>query len=204
MKCLKVLPSSLIHQTTVLLLAGMLTACVGAAREPVENLTSLGGGETLVVGRVELVPPLAMNEQKIEGIGTSDFKNKIFLITDEKFRELEDEPVVADFTGRIEATIGKNFFVRSDSKPFYILAGMFYLELRGRDQSKIYFPGNLKATLKPGDKAVYIGTIQYHRDEFFDIKKVVIVDDYEKANSEFRKTFGANYSLRKALLTKAK
>jgi len=187
-----------------ILLIGTLSACVGAAREPVESLTTLGGGETLVVGRVELVPPLSKDEQKIKGLGTGGFENKIFLIIDDRYRVLKAEPVVADFTGRIEALLGKNFFVRSDSKPFFVIAGMLYLELGGSEMNRAYFPGGLKASLKPGDKAVYIGTIQYHRNEFFDVTKVAVVDDYESANAEFKKKFGTRNTLRKALLTQVK
>lgn len=187
-----------------MLLLGVLSACVGAAREPVDSLTALGGGETVVVGRVELVPPLGKDEQKIKGLGTGGFENKIILITDGNYRVLKAEPVVADFDGRIEALLGKNFFVRSDSKPFFIIAGMLYLELGGSEMSRAYFPGGLKASLKPGDKAVYIGTVQYHRNEFFDVTKVAVVDDYESANAEFKKKYGAKYTLRKALLTQVK
>ncbi len=190
--------------TAMALLLGMLGACVGAAREPVENLTSLGGAETLVVGRVELLPPLSKNEQKIRGLGTGGFENKIFLIIDDHNRVLKAEPVVADFTGRIEALLGENFFVRSDSKPFFVIAAMLYVELGGSEMNKVYFPGGLKASLKPGDKAVYIGTVQYHRNEFFDVTKVAVVDNYENANAEFKKKFGAKYALRKALLTQVK
>lgn len=187
-----------------LLLLGALSACVGAAREPLESLSELQGGETIVVGRVELVPPLRKDEQKIKGLGTSGFENKIILITDEHYRVLKEEPVIADFTGRIEAILGKNFFVQSNGKPFFILGGMLYLELGGSEMSKAYFPGGLKVSIKPEDKAVYIGTVQYHRNEFFEVTKVAIADDYERANSEFKKKFGTKYSLRKALLTQAK
>ena len=186
------------------LLLAMLGACVGAAREPVDSLSGLGDVETVVVGRIDLVPPLRKDEQKLNGLGTGRFENKIFLITDEHYRVLKDEPGMADYAGRIEATLGKNFFVGSDSKPFYILGGMLYLDLGGADTNRAYFPGGLKVDLRPGDRAVYIGTIRYHRNEFFEITKAVIVDDYARANAEFKKKYGAKYSLRKALLTPVK
>jgi hypothetical protein len=186
------------------LLLGLLGACVGAAREPVDSLSGLGDGETVVVGRIELVPPLRKNEQKLKGLGTGRFENKIFLITDEHYRVLTEEPGMDDYAGRIEATLGKNFFVGSDSKPFYILGGMLYLDLGGPEMNRAYFPGGLRVALRPGDRAVYIGTVRYHRNEFFEITKAVIVDDYERANAEFKKKYGAKYSLRKALLTPVK
>jgi hypothetical protein len=187
-----------------LLFIGALSACVGPAREPVDSLSGLSGGETVVVGRIELVPPLRKNEQKLKGLNSGSFENKVFLFADEHYRVLTDEPGMADYAGRIEAILGKNFFVRSDSKPFYILGGMLYLDLGGREMNRAYFPGGLKVAIKPGDKAVYVGTVQYHRNEFFEVTKAAIVDDYDRANAEFKKKFGAKYHLRKALLTTVK
>jgi hypothetical protein len=187
-----------------LLFIGVLSACVGAAREPVDSLSGLGGDETVVVGRIDIVPPLRKDEQKLKGLNSGSFENKVFLLADEHYRVLTEEPVMADYAGRIEAILGKNFFVRSNSKPFFILGGMMYLDLGGREMNRAYFPGGLKASLKPGDKAVYVGTVQYHRNEFFEVTKAAIVDDYERANAEFKKKFGAKYPLRKALLTPVK
>jgi hypothetical protein len=186
------------------LLLGVLSACVGPARESVDSLTGLNSDETIVVGRVDLVPPLRKDEQKFKGIIIGDPENKIFLITDYQHRVLTQEPGVADFSGRIEAKLGKNFFVRSDNKPFFILGGMLYLDLGGSEMNRAYFPGGLKVALKPGDRAVYVGTVQYHRNEFFEVTKTVIIDDYARANAEFKQKFGAKYPLRKALLATVK
>lgn len=187
-----------------LLMVCTLSACVGAAREPLDSLSELQSGETIVVGRIELVPALKKGEQKIQGLNSGSFENKIFVITDDQNRVLKNEPEVADYAGRIEAILGKDFFVRSSNKPFYIVAGMMYLELGGSEMNRAYFPGGMKVSIKPGDKAVYIGTVQYHRNEFFEVSKVAIVDDYDYANAEFKKKFGGKISLHKALLTQAK
>lgn len=186
------------------LLGAALGACVGSAREPLGNLSELGSDETIVVGRVELVPALQKDEQKIKGLNSASFEKKLFLFADEKYRVFKQEPQLDDYAGRIEATIGNNFFVRSNSKTFHILGGMMYLEVGGKEMNRAYFPGGYKATIRPGDKAIYIGTIQYHRNEFFDISKVSIVDDYDRANIEFKNKYGGKYTLSKALLTPAK
>jgi hypothetical protein len=185
-------------------LLGALGACVGPARESVSSLSGLNGSETVVVGRIELVPPLRKNEQKFKGIIVGDWEIKIVLITDDQYRQLTDEPGMGDFAGRIETKFGRTFFVRSDSKPFYILGGMMYLDLGGSEINKAYFPGGLKVALKPGDKAVYVGTVRYHRNEFFEITKASIIDDYDATSAEFKKKFGAKYPLRKALVTTVK
>ncbi len=182
----------------------LLGACAGPARQDVDSLSEVGAGETLVVGRIELVPPLRKDEQKIKALNSGTYENRIFLLADVQYRVLVSEPVLADYNGRIEATLGKNFFVRSDRKPFFILGGVLFLDIGGSELNKAYFPGGLKVPIQPGDRAVYIGTLKYHRNEFFEITKVAIEDDYERANAEFKKKFGTKNSLRKALLTPAK
>jgi hypothetical protein len=189
---------------TCLLLLGTLCACAGPARQPLGGLNELQRDETIVVGRVELVPALGKGEQKLEGIGSGAARNKLILMADEQYRVLGDEPSAADFGGRIEATLGETFFVRSSNKPFSILGGMLYLQFSAREMKKLYFPGGLKVSVKPGDEAKCIGMLQYHRDEFFEVTKMVVVDDYERANGEFKKAFGSKYALRKALLVPVK
>lgn len=60
--------------------------------------------------------------------------------------------------------------------------------------------GTFAVAVRPEDKAVYIGTIRYHRDIFFGTEKVEIVDEYAEAQSEYRRKFGVGLVLRKALV----
>jgi hypothetical protein len=190
-------------RVAVSLLALALAACAAPPRENVDSFSEVGAGEAVVVGRIELVPPLGKNEQKIQALNSGSFENIVFLMADENNRTLRGEPTSADFGGRIEATLEQTFFVRSGDRPFYILGGMLWLEI-GRGSNKVYFPGGLRVALKPGDKAVYVGTVRYQRDEFWNFKKVTIVDDYDRANAEYRKKFGTRIPLRKALVTPVK
>mgnify|MGYP001434112348 FL=1 len=105
--------------------------------------------------------------------------------------------------GRIEAKLGDHFFVSSGNSPFYILGGVVFLDA-GPGMNRARFPGGLKVSLNPGDRAVYIGTLRYHRDEFFEITRVAVVDEYGAAQAEFTKKFGAGVPLRKALMTPSK
>jgi hypothetical protein len=94
--------------------------------------------------------------------------------------------------------------VRSTSAPFYILGGVLFLEIGGSSLERVYFPGGLHVAVKPGDRGVYIGTLRYHRDEFFEITRVTVVDDYREASAEFAGKFGRGAALRKALMTRTK
>ncbi len=187
----------------VLLLALALAGCAPAARAPVDSEQGLGSGETIVMGRVELVPPLQKGEQRLHGIGTGAYENRMLLLTGERDRALPADPAIADYADRIEATLGNHFFVRSRSEPFYILGGILFLDV-GSGVNRARFPGGLRVEVKQGDRAVYIGTLRYHRNEFFDITRVTVVDEYGAAEAEFRKKFGSGVKLRKALMVPAR
>jgi len=183
-----------------ILLLALMAGCAPAPRAPLDSVDALGGEEMVVVGRVELVPPLRKGEQRIRGNVVGNFENRMFLITDEHPRPLPRELKLADYTGRVEAPLGSTFFVRSRSAPFYLLGGVLFLDFGGDTQQRAHFPGGMQVAARPGDRAVYIGTLRYHRDEFFEISRVVVVDEYAQANAEFVKKFGTRYPLRKVLL----
>lgn len=182
----------------------LLAACAPAPRAPLTSLEALDRDEVVVVGKVELVPPLRKGEQKIRGMVVGNFENTMYLMMDEKLRPLPDDPRIADYAGRIEASIGKTFFVRSKAAPSYVLGGVLFLDIGGSSQQKAYFPGGFQVAAKPGDRAVYVGTLRYHRDEFFEITRITIVDEHREASAEFEAKFGRGQALRKALLTRVK
>ena len=186
------------------LLAVLLAACAPAARAPLTSLNALGSDEVVVVGKVELVPALRKGEQKIRGMVVGNVENTMLLMMDEKLRPLPEDPRIADYAGRIEAPIGSTFFVRSKAAPSYVLGGVLFLDIGGSSLQKAYFPGGFQVAARPGDRAVYVGTLRYHRDEFFEVTRITVVDDYREASAEFEAKFGKGQTLRKALLTRVK
>jgi hypothetical protein len=126
----------------------------------------------------------------------------MLLITDERLRPLPRDPAIADYAGRIEAPLGATFFVRSRNAPFYVLGGVLFLEVGESGMQRAYFPGGLQVAAAPGDRAVYIGTLRYQRDEFFEVSRVTVVDEYAEASKEFAGKFGGRQALRKALMKK--
>lgn len=188
----------------LIVLGAACTLALAGARKPVSSFAKVGNTEAVVVGRVELVPPLHEHDQRIKGIGTGRFKNKMFLMVDKEYRELTEEPGRRDFKGRIDASFGEEFIVRSSNEPFFIIAGMIYLSLGDGPPDPAYFPGGFKVEIDHDDKAVYIGTIRYHRNDFFEVERVEIADDYERVKAEFEREFGKEHPLRKSLLIPAR
>jgi hypothetical protein len=185
-------------RASLLAAALALAGCVPSALAPVSSTDGVGRGETILVGRVELVPPLQKGEQRLTAIGTGSYQNVMLLLTGERDRPLPADPKIADYADRIEAPLGSHFFVRTRSAPFYIQGGIVLLDSA---MSRARFPGGIRVALKEGDRAVYIGTLRYHRNEFFDITDMQVVDEYAAANAEYVKKFGNGIPLSKALMT---
>jgi len=185
----------------------LLAACVPTSRiKPVENLAQVPAGETLVVGRIELDPPLKPGEQKLSE-RYAEYERLALVIVDEEPREM-DRLSLGDLKQRINAPFGQHFFVSHAAQPFYIVKSWVVMyakiEVRSGNSSSpadttAPLQGLFRVDVRPGDKAVYIGTIRYHRDEFFGTTKVVVRDDYASANAEFQRRFGKGVSLRKVL-----
>jgi hypothetical protein len=176
-----------------------LAACVGPALQTVSSFKDVANEELVLVGKVKLTPPLMKDEQNLKRVlGIS--KNTAIVLLDERLQKLEDEPRLADYAGRLEAPLGGTFFVSRKREPFFIRAAMIQLD----EQRKAWLPGGLKIPAQPTDKAVYIGTIHYHRDEFFNIVKVTVDDDFDEAEGAFKKRFGGKRALRKALAVAVK
>ena len=76
----------------VLLTALALAGCVPSALAPVSSADGVGGGVTIIVGRVELVPPLRKGEQRLTAMGTGSYLNLMLLLTGERDRPLPTDP----------------------------------------------------------------------------------------------------------------
>lgn len=56
-----------------------------------------------------------------------------------------------------------------------------------------------KINISPTDQAIYIGTLEFKRDEFGAVEKVKVIDEYDQALVEYQKKFGNNL-LKKSLI----
>lgn len=160
-----------------------------------------------MVGPVELVPPLTPAEQNLK-TGTSErFRNKAAGIFSNRQFDLNNLPISIG-NHAIMAEMGKEFFARQPRNDEIIYSGSFVLMnstasqsgYMGRnvsvDMRRMNLPGGLKFQVKPDDRAVYIGTIRYHRDDFNSITKIEMINDYQRVNEAFKARFGNGINLR--------
>jgi hypothetical protein len=178
----------------------LLSACsTGSPKAVVEKPGDVGSGEVILVGRVEFVPPLGPDDQQLTGSG-KQYKDKVLLVTDERPRRIENlRP--GDLKDRIEASLREPFYVKSGNRPLYIVGAVVVMQKTlSWDPGRLQLPASYKIDIRPGDKAVYVGTLRYHRDEFFGITRIEVIDSYARAEVDFRKRFGAHLLLRKSLM----
>ncbi len=130
-----------------------------------------------------------------------DAGNVAYVLTSERKRRLESEPTLSDYKGRIDAPLGEFFFVETPSRPFYIIGAQVLLASGGVRPDDVYLPGGLKVSVRSSDQAIYIGTLRYHRNEFFDITDVELIDEYDAARRALSRRFGDASELERRMVT---
>lgn len=184
-----------------LLLTGsfILAACMSLGKVNVDSLTEVKSDEIIIVGKIVMAPKLREDEQNFPSnvLGTGRWMNKMFIAIDNKVIDMDDLGFGSgDHFG--EAELGKTFFIKSKrAEALYFTGGIVMLGDGSNTITQKHFPGGLKYSLNSADKAIYVGTIKYHRDEFNAITKVELLNEYRKASREFSKKFGNKIKLAK-------
>lgn len=193
----------MILRRSPLLLLLLLAACVPtSAIVPIDSLSQLDASNVLVVGRIVLHPGLAADEQDL-GESYEEFRNMAVIVTDGQLRDAS-ELRYGDFGERIDAPFDQFFTVGHSRKSFFLLRGWVIMRARfamGNDGVPEYAPldGTFRVDVRPDDRAIYIGTIHYYRDDFFSTERIEVRDDFKDAQAFARKKFGTDVSLRKSL-----
>jgi len=199
-------------------LAGLLCLCGCIAKivanKDVTSLSDLGSDQILVVGKIELLRPLVENEQILKSRTVSTLKDKAYLVLDKEAYNLNNIPVMAANKATGVVTLGQTFFLTVNRGPSLQYSGGVIVindaELfRGNTIGGIYgiwnlvgtdhfrLPGGLKYSYAKTDRAVYIGTLQYHRDDFNAITNAKTKDEYAQANAEFKSRYSPQFALKK-------
>jgi hypothetical protein len=191
-----------------LLLTSMLSACgsMHSGRPMMQSAAELQKDEIAVVGLIELVPPLTAEEQDLQTATSDRFAGKAVVVLAEKRLDLNDLPISAG-NDSVMADLGKVFFARMSKHGEYVYSGSFILTrssattsgYMGKDvtihRGQLNLPGGLMYDVKPGDRAIYIGSFRYHRNKNNAIVKIEHIDDYKRVNAEFVAKFGRGFKL---------
>jgi hypothetical protein len=187
----------------------VLAGCGPTLQKPVTSLSEIGPDAVVVVGRLDLDPPLRPNEQQIRAgtidpLGVGDRMRDHGLLWFSRSAETPSEKGEVVLNPRL----GELYFLPVPKSTPYMIGGyipmQFNMRLTGPrsvtvDDARIEIPGVLRYDIRPGDKAIYVGTLRLHRDEFNSVIKADFVDEYESAAAEFKKRFGAGTTLRRAV-----
>ena len=189
--------------------AGGLAGCVPATMRPtIAGPAELRSGDLVVVGRVDLTPGLKNEEQSISDTW-KEYRNAMLLLAGDQPENIQhfERAVMRDC---IRAPLGEVFFASGPVRPFFINAGCVILQANLKPhspaalddvmrRSQVLLRAPLRIDVRPGDRAVYIGDIEYVRDEFFGLSRLVVRDRYPVAQAAYQKKFGDGAVLRKSL-----
>lgn len=185
----------MIARHLIIALCLLLSACQYGVRT-VNSAADLMPGDLILVGKVILEPPLAEGEQEL-GMMENAQANLINIFTSTEDVMIDPSNIrYRDIRTVVKAPVGGEFFAVAPHREANITGAMIYLNVN----DSIYFPGGWRYTANEEDKAIYIGTIKYQRNEFYEIVGVKLIDEYAQAGKEFSEKFGPSIKLRKALL----
>lgn len=195
-----------IFAASVLLAAG----CVSVS-EGVSSLKELDADSVLVVGKIEIVPPIKPEEQTYNA--NDPFNAKRHFIG-RAVMFMSDKPQYREYTGHaLNPPLEQVYFVKVPRSQRFMVKGSVTMSFSMRvvsrrqaetEQIELLFPAPVELDIRPSDKAIYIGTLRLHRDEFHEVTRAEVRDEFPAANAAFRKKFGGQATLRKALMGKPK
>src|SRR5512139_1609112 len=177
--------------------AAMAVATFGCGSQPQLNRANeLHSGEVVLVGRIELVPPLFPHEQVLEAPLTGRFRDKVYSLFSDRLYD-PNESAFSFYKNSALVDLGTEFYIRQPmSKTLLFSGGAVVIKATNHGQEDVKLPGGIRYTLNPNDRAVYVGTVRYHRDDYNTITKMEVVDDYARVNREFVAKYGTGLKLR--------
>jgi hypothetical protein len=168
----------------------------------------VGDGEVYVVGRIDIIPPLSAAEQELRTITSDRLKNRGYVLLSDQFIDM-DKLGMGSGRHAVLVDMNKHFVVKRKRFQDMHYSGVLILMkstathsgYMGRtttiNTGQLRLPGKTIYKIRPEDKAVYIGTLRYHRDDYNAIKRVQYVDEYNEALKEFHALHGSKIALRR-------
>lgn len=183
----------------------LLQACAMPHALPEAPDLRAGDAEVVVIGKIELVPPIDPKfEQKTHWnvIGEKRMLGRVWMSTGAQYKPVKTSDLdAADFQESLEAQWGVPFMVKAPRHArTYFNGGLTHLNVM--EQERIWFPGGVYFDVPQGASAVYIGTLRFHRNDFNAITRVEVLDE-RKDIAAVLKT-GSAADVRTSLLKRAR
>ena len=182
---------------------GACAAPVWPQDEP-DSLAEVGPDEILVVGAVEVVPPLRDFERELDI--PNDLLDLEGSIAARAWLRAAADPDTrpADSRYLINPRLGETFFFAIPRDMPYLVGGDVTVKYKvangGVRQRRIHIPGPILVQTRKRDGAIYVGTLRLTRDEFNEVVEVEVIDHFTRANKAYRQRYGRGLPLQRALL----
>lgn len=199
---MKTSPRLLVAAIGSLCCAMLLAACgslIPTAYREVGSASdrTIADSEILLVGRIEIIPPISAKEQKIRvgSFDPADMEGKL------RQRALiymaSSEPRKRETSGHyINPRLGEWFTFAVPRSDRFVSEASVFMEyaplMTGRrtatiDTVELRLPAPIALDIRDADRAVYIGTWRIWRDEFNQVTKVQFVNEHAAAASAVQK-----------------
>lgn len=156
----------------------VLQACAVPQALPEAQGLEAAADEVVVIGKIELVPPLDPREQRSHWnvIGEKRMLGRVWMSTGAEHRPIDTSQLQgSQFQRSLEAQWDVPFMVKMPRGRTYLNGGVTHLD--ALNQERLWFPGGLYFDVPAGARAVYVGTLRYHRNDFNAIKRMEVVDE---------------------------
>jgi len=162
-----------------------LQACTLPRSLPAATDLKPGESDVVVIGKIELVPPLNPKlEQKTHWnvVGDKRMLSHVLMATGGEYKPVKTSKLDgADFQNSLEVEWGVPFMVKAPRQRTYLNGALAHLDVLA--QERLWFPGGYYFDVPKGATAVYIGTLRYFRDDFNSITRVEVIDERKDITS---------------------
>lgn len=195
------------------LLACAMCALGGCAaftfpEKEITSFAEIPEGYVLLVGKIELDPPLRPTEIELDV--PNDVFNTEKMMANRAIIGLSDRAdVTVEKSGfLINPELGQTYFFAVPRKRAHMLGGYITVSFDMRangprnvtvNQGKVLVPGGVRYDLRAGDDVVYVGTLRLERGPFNDVTKAEVIDEFDAANRDLTARLGAGRQMRNSL-----
>jgi hypothetical protein len=166
----------------------LLASCVSMSE--IDSTSEIGHEEVVIVGRIELDPPLQDHEQNLPWTAER-YRNQVVFLIDDRIH-LPEQVGLADLSLMQRAELGGLFYARVPRAPV-----LYYSAPRVMLDSANYMdlPGGLEIAIPPDAHMVYFGSLIYARDVYSAITGMELRNELEQTRKEVAARFGPESEL---------